>query len=440
MSKVWAVIKREYLVRVKKRSFIILTLLGPLLIVGVYSLPVLFMSLSSKDQHLALADLSGTMAEPFRRSLSEGNRLVPEDGDESGGRGGFRIDRSRYRLTDATRPGESPAEARTRLNEALAAGEFDAYLIIGPDPDAEGNFVYGSRSSADVPGAVERALTRAAVTERSRQGGLGLDADEITALTRPVQVNPVRVSKTGAEISEGSGQRATVIGMVWGMNFIFYLTFLIWGTTIMRGVIEEKSSRIMEVLLSSITPTQFMVGKVTGIGLVALTQLAVWVGCALALTLGGAASLPRIADLVSGVDATLFGWFLIMFLLGFSIYALLFAAVGSICTTDQESQQAAQPVMLFIVMAFFALFAVQRSPDSTFAVVASLFPLSSPLVLLMRLGIIEPPVWQIGLALLLQVAAVFGAAWLAARIFRVGTLMYGKRATIPEIWRWIRAA
>jgi ABC-2 type transport system permease protein len=208
----------------------------------------------------------------------------------------------------------------------------------------------------------------------------------------------------------------------------------------MRGVIEEKSSRIMEVLLSSVTPTQFMVGKVTGIGLVALTQLTVWVVCTLALTVGGAASVPQIARLVEGLDPTLFGWFILMFLLGFSIYALLFAAVGSMCTTDQEAQQAAQPVMLFIVMAFFALFAVQRSPDSTFALVASLIPLTSPLVLLMRLGITEPPAWQIGLSILLQVAAIFGVAWLAARIFRVGTLMYGKRATIPEIWRWIRAA
>jgi ABC-type Na+ efflux pump permease subunit len=219
MSKVWAVIKREYLVRVKKRSFIFLTLLGPLLILGVYSLPVLFLSLSSKDQHLAVADLSGTMAANFRSSLADGNRLVLEEGDQAGAASGFRIDKSRFRLTDATQPGESEVEARARLNQALADDAFDAYLIIGPDPDAEGNFVYGSRSSADVPAAVERALTRTAVNERSQRRSLGLDAEENTALTRPVQVNPVRVSKTSPEISEASGNQAAMIGKVRGMNF-----------------------------------------------------------------------------------------------------------------------------------------------------------------------------------------------------------------------------
>lgn len=439
MLKVFAVIRREYMVRVRKRSFIVLTLLGPILIAGLYTLPILFLSFGAGDQRLAVADLSGGMADLLRADLAASNHLV-SGAPEGEKRPRMGLDNDRYRFMDVSKPGESMAQARERLNTGLGAGDFDAYLVLGEDPDAENNFIYGSRSSASLPDVLDRALTRAAVNVRSRRRNLGLDAAALADLTRRVKVLPVRVDENGNEVSSGVGQQLGAAGLAWGMGFIFYITFLVWGTTIMRGVIEEKSSRIMEVLLASVTPTQFMVGKVTGIGLVAMTQIVVWAACAFVGSIWGVAAVPQMAELATGINPAMFGWFILLFLLGFAIYALLFAAVGSMCTTDQEAQQAAQPVLLLVVVSFFAMFAVQRAPDSTFSVIASLFPLSSPLVMLLRLGITGPPWWQVGLALVFMLATIMAVAWLAARIFRVGTLMYGKRATLPEIWRWVRAA
>ncbi|MFQ5671178.1 MAG: ABC transporter permease [Acidobacteriota bacterium] len=449
MLKLWAVLKREYLSRVKKRSFVILTLLGPLLLLGVYSLPVLFLSLSGTDRTLAVVDLGGEILPAFKNSLAREHRLIGETSPVSGledsaadrgRRRSFQLLRTRFRVIDARQPGDTVESARQRLNADLGAKTIDAYFIIGPDPDAENALLYGSRTSGEVPGAVERALREPALKSRSQHMGLDLDADAIVALARPLAITPIRVGKNGREVSTGEGQQKVVLAVVWVMAFLFYVTFLLWGSTILRGIVEEKSSRVMELLLSSMNSTQFMVGKVAGIGLVALTQIAVWAACGLAMTLWGGASVPQIADLAAAINPFLFGWFILLYLLGFAMYSVLYAAVGSTVTSTQESEQAAIPVTFLIVAAFFSMIAVQQAPDSTFSLVASVFPLTAPLAMLMRLGISDPPAWEIGLSLLAQGLAIAGLAWLAARIFRVGTLMYGKRATIPEIWKWIRTA
>lgn len=227
---------------------------------------------------------------------------------------------------------------------------------------------------------------------------------------------------------------------MFGMVFIYYLTFLVWGSAIMTGVIEEKSSRIVEVLMSSVTPTEFMVGKVVGMGLVAFTQLGIWAGSGLLLTLWGSSAMPEMARLMGAVDPALLIWFLILFPIGYAMYSFLYAACGAMCNNVQEAQQAVMPVTLIVVMAFFVVFGTFQSPDSGLATWASIFPLTAPIVLLARLGLSEPPLWQIAVSLVLQVAGVAGIVLLAARIFRVGMLMYGKRPTLPELWRWVRTA
>ncbi|MFQ5767204.1 MAG: ABC transporter permease [Acidobacteriota bacterium] len=453
MFKMFAVLKREYLFRVKKKSFLIWTLAGPLLLVAVYSLPVLFLSLSSTERNLAVVDVGGRILPGFLEELKKEHLMVGEDegapyGREAAGEpdeaaesgSGFSLAKSKFRVTDATLPGDTVDVARRRMNEKIAAKEFDAYLIIGRDPDHDDYILYGSRSSGDVPDEIKRALHAPTMLERARLQGVSLSSDEILSLARRVEITPIRVDKAGQEVSKGMGQQMAVVGSVWAMGFLFYIVFLLWGSNILRGIVEEKNTRITEVVLSSVTPVQFMVGKVAGIGMVALTQLVVWVGCALGLTLASTATIPQIARLAGGLKPSLFGWFILLFLLGFAMYSVIYAAIGSMVTSTQEAEQAAMPVALIIVASFFAMFSVQAAPDSTFAIVASLFPLTAPLVMLMRLGVTEPALWQIALSLLLQVLAICGLAWTAARIFRVGVLMYGKRATIPEVWRWIRSA
>lgn len=441
MSKLFAVMKREYLERVRKRSFIILTLLGPLLLAGIYALPVLFLSMSGSEKHLAVVDLHGGVLDGFVAGLEKDGRLITGEGEtDAAGEtdGGFDLARTRFRVTDTRLENDTLESARQRLNQDLAGDRFDAYLIIGPDPDEPGAVLYGSRSSGETPGAIERALIKPMVAERARRLGLVLGADEIVELARSVDVTPIRVNKAGEETSEGKLQQAAVIVSVWVMAFFFYIIFLLWGSAILRGIIEEKSSRIVEVLLSSVTPTQFMIGKVAGIGAVALTQIIVWGACGFALTLTGVAAVPQIGELLRGIDPTLFLWFIVLFLLGFAMYAVIYAAVGSTVTSTQEAEQAAGPVTVTIIASFMAMVAVQRAPDSGLAIAVSLFPLTAPLNLLMRLGVSDPPAWQVATSLVLQVAAIAGLTWAAARVFRVGTLMYGKRATIPEIFKWIR--
>jgi ABC-2 type transport system permease protein len=441
MSKILAVLKREYLFRVRKRSFLIFTFLGPLLLMTVYALPVLFLTLSGTERRLALADTSGRLGAPFLDELRRLGLILEPEKEAAGEKkaGGIALARTRFTVIEAGEPGDTPRAARERLNQRLAREEFDAYLVLGADPDAEDFVVYGSRSSGDVPDGIRNGLRRPVLLERARVRGLTLDPEQITALAKDVDVTPVRVGKDGGEEAAGEAQQAAVLGVVFGMAIIFYMIFLLWGSAILRGIVEEKSRHIMEVLLSSVTPIQFMIGKVAGIGLVALTQLLVWVASALFLMLGGVATLPRIGEFTAGIHPSLFGWFVVLFLLGFGMYAVVYAAVGSMVTTTQEAEQAAMPVTFIIVASFMAMFAVQKAPDSTFAVAVSLFPLTAPLVMLMRLGITDPPWWQIGASILLQLAATAALAWGAARIFRVGVLMYGKRATIPEALRWIRA-
>ena len=456
MRRTWVVIKREYLFRVRKKSFVILTLLGPLLITALYSLPVLFMKLSEQDQKVAVVDLAGGFLADIEVDLK---RIAATPNEEreaeamaaarsgsappsgaAGGRGGLFGRRNRFTLSDETRPGETKDDARRRLNQALAEEQFDAYLIIGPAIDTEGNILYGSRSSGTVPDPIERALTRASVGHRSRAHNLGLSAQEVQDLTRRAETRPIRVNKAGQEVSEGAGQQGVVIGLVFGMVFIYYLTFLIWGSAIMTGVIEEKSSRIVEVLMSSVTPTEFMAGKVIGMGLVAFTQLGIWAGSGLLLTLGGSSAFPEMARLMGAVDPALIVWFLVLFPIGYAMYSFLYAACGAMCNNVQEAQQAVMPVTLIVVMAFFVVFGTFQSPDSGLATWASIFPLTAPIVLLARLGLSEPPLWQVALSVVLQLAGVAAIVLLAARIFRVGMLMYGKRPTLPELWRWVRTA
>ncbi|MFQ5718178.1 MAG: ABC transporter permease [Acidobacteriota bacterium] len=445
MSKLLAVMKREYLERVRKRSFIILTLAGPLLLAAIYSLPVLFLSMSGTEKHLGVVDLHGGLIEPFVAQLAEAGRLktgetssdLPADGETADG--GFELAKTLFSITDAGQTGDTIATARLRLNQDLAAGRFDAYLILGEDPDETGSILYGSRSSGDIPDSIERALREPLVAVRASDLGLTLGAAQIVDLARAVEVTPIRVNSKGEETSEGAGQQAALIISVWVLAFFFYIIFILWGSNILRGIIEEKTSRIVEVLLSSVTPTQFMVGKVAGIGCVALTQIVVWGACGFILTLTGAAAAPQVGQLLAGINPMLFLWFVLLFLLGFAMYAVIYAAVGSTVTSTQEAEQAAGPITLTIVASFMAMVAVQRAPDSGLAVAVSLFPLTAPLNLLMRLGISDPPAWQIGLSLLLQVGAIAGLGWAAARVFRVGTLMYGKRATIPEIFKWVRS-
>jgi ABC-2 type transport system permease protein len=221
---------------------------------------------------------------------------------------------------------------------------------------------------------------------------------------------------------------------------MIYLTLAIYGQQILAAVVEEKETRIAEILFSSARPFELMMGKLTGVGLAGLTQLAIWILSALALVGVGVAQLSAAGMDISIPDISplMVILFFVYFLLGFFIYASIFALIGSMVTTVQEGGQFSFPPIMLLLVGFYFSFAVIRDPNSTLSFWVSIAPFFAPITMPVRILAETPPLWQIGLSILINAAAIAGLIWLASRVYRVGMLMYGKRATIPEVWKWIR--
>jgi ABC-2 type transport system permease protein len=229
---------------------------------------------------------------------------------------------------------------------------------------------------------------------------------------------------------------------------LLYMVVLMYAAAVMRAALEEKTGRIVEILISSIRPWQLMLGKILGVGSVGLTQVAVWISLgALAFFMGIpalVAARPDMADPAMIAQALpgpgLLALFLALFLGGYFLYAAIYSAVGAMCSTEEEAQQAQFPVVIFLVAPILFLMPVMQNPNATFAVVMSMVPMFSPVLLYARAGAASIPLWQIGVSLTLLYLAVWGVAWVAGRIYRVGILMQGKRPTLPELWRWVKEA
>jgi ABC-2 type transport system permease protein len=221
-----------------------------------------------------------------------------------------------------------------------------------------------------------------------------------------------------------------------------YLAILMYGQVILGAVIEEKETRIAEILFSSIKPFTLMMGKLVGVSLVALTQLAIWMLAFSAFALYGTGVLAGkgIRASIPTIPFSHYIYFGLFFLLGYFLYATIYALLGSMVTTVQEGGQLAMPVILILVISFYLFLPVSRSPDSSFSFWVSMLPLSAPVAMLVRIVTQTPPFWQIALSLLIGFGTVLLIMWIASRIYRVGMLMYGKRASIPEAWRWARQA
>jgi ABC-2 type transport system permease protein len=228
--------------------------------------------------------------------------------------------------------------------------------------------------------------------------------------------------------------------LVFAVGFIMYLAILMYGQVILGAVIEEKETRIAEILFSSVRPFQLMMGKLVGVSLVALTQLAIWGTAFAAFALYGVNLLASrgLKTSIPPVPFSQYIYFGLFFLLGYFIYATIYALVGSMVTTTQEGGQLAMPIILILVVSFYLFLPVSRSPDSSFSFWVSMIPFSAPVAMLVRIVTQTPPFWQIALSLLIGFGTVVLIMWVASRIYRVGMLMYGKRASIPEALRWAR--
>jgi ABC-2 type transport system permease protein len=212
-----------------------------------------------------------------------------------------------------------------------------------------------------------------------------------------------------------------------------------YGFQNLRGVIEEKTNRIVELVIASVRPTELMLGKIIGIGLVGLTQYLIWSLVAMNLSLPGIASIMAMGE--SGaptIPLSMIGYFLLFFLLGYFLYASVYTAIGAPFNTDQEAQQLSMIPSMLIIGGMAVYPSVMNNPNGPVAVFASLFPFTAPLIMYLRTAIAEPPGWQIVLCIVILILSTIGMAWIAGRIYRVGILMYGKKPTLPEIMRWVR--
>ncbi|HDP54175.1 MAG TPA: ABC transporter permease [Bacteroidetes bacterium] len=444
MKKILLVIEREFLTRVRKKSFIIMTVLTPILFAGLMVVPALIATMEdTNERHIAVVDDTGI----FEGKIPETEYLkfsFLEDVD----------------VDD--------------LKETFHESNYYAVLYIGKmvatSPDAV--VLYSNKQpSIDITSHISSALKN----EIESQKLLAYDIenlDEIlSSIKTSVRVRTVKWTKDG-EAKESSTELA--MGMAYILSFLVYMLIFLFGTQVMRGVIEEKSSRIVEVIVSSVKPFQLMMGKILGIAAVSLVQIVLWIVLTFGLVTaastlllssgsdkmsqetvtslmeqqGASQVMPaEVADnsfvnelmtALSNVNFVLIiGGFIFFFIGGYLLYAAMFAAVGSAVDNEADTQQLVMPITIPLILAIIVMVSGLRSPDGSISFWFSMIPFTSPIVMITRLpyGV---PTWELILSGSLLIVTFIAITWLAGKIYRTGILLYGKKHTWAEMWKWIR--
>ncbi len=450
MRKFLAVVKHEYKKVVLKWSFLISTLLLPFLMACFAVVPAIIFSLKGEATRIVVVDPAGKVAPRLRENLSVEKMMEKAEkamkdslkdlnaSQEEKMRQNTEVFSSGFRFVDFDSRQKTPELVRRELAQKIAAGEIDAYLLVPENFTAkDAVFEFRSRKAGDfvVSSAFEDALNEAVRSQRLADANIS--EEKLKELSGNVNLDKSGLNEKGEEKdSEGTWAAAFVIGLM------IYITLAIYGQAIMAAVVEEKETRIAEILFSSARPFELMMGKLVGVGLAGLTQLAIWVVSAAALLsfLALQADFSRIIASIPAITPLMITYFLIFFLLGYFIYASIFALIGSMVTTVQEGGQFAFPPIMILLVGFYFSFAVIRDPNSSLSFWVSIAPFFAPITMPVRILAETPPFWQIALSIVVNAVAIAGLIWLASRVYRVGMLMYGKRATIPEVWKWIRQA
>lgn len=449
MNKLWAVIKREYLQRVRARMFVVMTVLGPVVISLFGIAPAVIFSINAGGRvKIAVVDQTGKLYSGFYNSVMD-ERGEDSSATPSVASSAANENQSERFQTMGEQPTEVPElqpvtiggrslnEVKAELDRRVSAKELDGYLILPANLLETGEAEFVSRNTGDVftRRFLQRALSRAVSQQRLVEAKINVRT--VQALSKPVELETTGIGATDRKRDSGEA-----FALVFGVGFIMYLTILLYGQVILGAVIEEKETRIAEILFSSAKPFTIMLGKLIGVFFVALTQLTIWALAFVAFTLYGVGMLATrgMPVHIPAIPASYFVYFAIFFLMGYFIYSTIYALVGSMVTTAQEGGQLAMPIVLLLVIGFYLFLPVSRSPDSQFAFWVSMIPFFAPITMPVRIVAQTPPFWEIALSLLLGFGSIALLTWLAGRIYRVGMLMSGKRASIPEVIRWVRQA
>ena len=437
MDKLWLIIKREYLTRVKKRSFILATILTPLAIVLFMVVVSFILSYESGEvKHIAVVDQANIL-----------NKTIGKD------------EKNLYfHIVD---------ESLDSLKANFAEEKYAGILVIPPisNLNASEHKIYYYREDPlglDVQMGVVSRIKNKLRDYKIKE--LGFDEENLKSLNFDIEFNPQPITDTQEKVSSITTIVAAIIGGT--MGTIMYMTVFIYGMMVMRSVMEEKVNRIVEVMISSVRPFQLMLGKIIGVGAVGLTQVAIWgllipiiyliVGLILGINMDSS-QMDAIDMASANVDteelegmvvlamqelssqnwAVIIPLFLLYFLGGYFLYSSLFAAVGSAMGDDLgEGQALTIPITIPVLISFYIMMVAVRSPHSTLAVWASIFPLFSPIVMPARLAF-SPPFWQVLLSIVLLIGTSIFMVWVSARIYRIGILMYGKKVSFKEIGKWL---
>lgn len=435
MNKIGLIIKREYFTRVKKRSFIIMTFLGPLLIAAIYIIPILLALHGDNEKRtIAVVDQSHWFERQFINTENQ----------------------TYIRLDDIN------IDSTKKL---VQQGFFDIALFI---PETQLNIpssavVYSMKQvPMDVEGHIKEVMKNEIQVQKLLASGV--DPDILESLKTNINLSVIRMDEEGGE-KETFTEVQFILGMV--LAVMIYMFIMLFGGQVMQGVTEEKSSRIVEVIVSSVKPFQLMMGKIIGVSLVALTQFVMWIVLTGVIYIGFSAavgithpeaisqgtvmaqeisntnimdneSVQNVLNIVHSIDfGTIIFSFIVFFLLGYLLYATMFAAIGSLVDNNTDSQQFTLPVTVPLIIAILSAIYIVNDPDSSLAVWMSMIPFTSPVVMMVRIpfGI---PIWQVIVSAVILAGTFVGMTWVAAKIYRTGILMYGKKPTYKEIFKWLK--
>jgi ABC-2 type transport system permease protein len=412
MRDVWLIAKREYLEQVRGKAFKVTTILIPAVFIIIMTVMALAGKNSGVGKHVVIATIDPALAARVREELV--------------------ADKDARMTVDVVAPATEAdrRELLTRVDQK----QLDGFLWVETPAGAPVKATYVSRSSGDfaTEGRLNGAANHALVEQRLAARGIA--SSDVEALTKSVDVDTVQV-KNGKETASNA---MTTFWAAYAMAFLLSFTVVMYGMNVGRSVIQEKTSRIFEVMLATVKPSDLLAGKLIGIGAVGMTQIAIW--AAAASILAGSAFAGRIfsGGVKVQISAAEIVLFCVYFILGYALYSTLFAGLASTCDTEQELQQYAPLAAVPIWLSFGMIAFIISNPNSIWSVAISMFPPCAPITMFLRLASQFPPTWQIALSLGLMALSVWIVLWLSSRIYRVGILMYGKRATLPEMLRWLR--
>lgn len=440
MTKFLAVVKREYLTRVRTKMFIIFTVLGPLMI-GLFTVvPAYIARIKPSATRIAIIDQTpgGKMYARISQLMvghGAGNQAGGQQNANSGGGAGDQraSTENSFQVVPAPLNDRSVEEVSQELTGRVNKDELEGYIILPPDILQTGEVTYYGRNVGDdfTREQIRDRISRAVRDQRMDDEKIAPEL--IARINTPVQMKAIN-TESGKQESGGGFFFVFIIG------FLIYIMIIMYGQVILGAVVEEKETRIAELLFSSVRSFPMMLGKLIGVSLVALTQFTIWALAFGAFALYGVGMLSErgLNIALPPVPPVFFLYFFLFFMLGYFIYATVYALVGSVVTNAQEGGQLAMPVLFMLIIGFYFAFPVIRSPNSSLAFWVSMFPFFSPITMVVRIVTQTPPIWQIVLSLVIGYGTVALLMWLTARIYRVGMLMYGKRASVPEIMRWLR--